>query len=574
MPIHFGRGQQHENQELWTVMNTNVSSTNTTYLKIIVILTILYLTNHELYSTYIALKSGMSMGLNKFITKMLIIWPISIFSIVIIAFHQNKYVRIIGAVLLGSSTLISYCFYSFYHYTINIYDFKYLLSIYDNILLPGVAVYLLEICSNQIMVAIAFSIAIALRPKKTIFKSNLWLIPTILPVLVLSSLIEYNITAGDALPSQFWVPTIALASSQIEDSYPQDIAPNIAPEPNNNITHVVFIMDESIRGDFVNSAAIAPFLSRVATKYNYGWTTAANNTSMGSNLVVRYGLNKQDINRLNFSTKPSIWSYAKEAGYSTTYIDCQNNASLQNHMNIYELSHIDNFLQLNSTDIANKDMEAIPIIKKILASKTKQFIYINKSGAHIPYRNKYPINSNIFQTTKKNNSLRAITYNYYANAVHWATDVFFKRLLPTLNLKNTAIIYTSDHGQNIMDDGTTATHTRREHANWQEALVPLFVFTTNTKLTKQLTYGIKHNLNNVSSLNIFPTLLYLLGYKLDDIHQKYGNTIFEKILAKNNFFPGSIMQFYRKTRAWQQTPWPAEAPITTFKVIHNEVIPA
>ncbi len=515
----------------------------------------------------------MSIGLNNFITRMLIIWPISIFSIFIIAFHKNQYARIIGSLLLGFSTLVSHSFYNFNHYTINIYDFKYLISISNNILLPGVTVYLSKNCAYSIIAAILFGIAIAINPKKTIFKSNLWLSVTIFPLLIISCFIEYNITAGDALPSQFWVPAIAIASSQIEESPPKATTPNITPKNNSEIKHIVFIMDESIRGDFANSVDITPFLNHITTKYNYGWTTSANNTSMGSNLVVRYGLSKKNINGLNFLTKPSIWSYAKKAGYSTTYIDCQNNKSLQNHMNSYELLSIDNFMQLNSNNIANKDMEAIPIIKKILTSKTKQFVYINKSGAHIPYRNKYPENMTLFQTTKKNSSNREIAYNYYANAVYWATDVFFQSLLPTLNLANAAIIYTSDHGQNIMDDGTIITHTRREHANWQEVLVPLFVFTTNKKLTEQLTTGIKHNLNNVSSLNIFPTLLFLFGYKLIDIHEKYGNTIFEKISAKNDFFPGSIMQIYKKNIVWQKTPWPTVAPIATFKVIQNEVIP-
>src|SRR5262249_747648 len=94
------------------------------------------------------------------------------------------------------------------------------------------------------------------------------------------------------------------------------------------VKHIVFVVDESVRGDVIgiNQAGIenTPFLSKSNDRViNFGVAVAAANCSESSRTMIRFGLRPDDFgdSGLLGLRHPSIWTYARRAGYRTVLVD-------------------------------------------------------------------------------------------------------------------------------------------------------------------------------------------------------------------------------------------------------------
>jgi glucan phosphoethanolaminetransferase (alkaline phosphatase superfamily) len=182
-----------------------------------------------------------------------------------------------------------------------------------------------------------------------------------------------------------------------------------------------------------------------------------------------------------------------------------------------------------------------------------QFIYVNKQGVHFPYHRFAADNGPRFEPAMQpleGVADRERLVNSYKNAVHFAVDRFFEDLLPQIDLRNAAIIYTSDHGQNLLDDGKPVTHCRRHDTNMYEAVVPLFAWAGDAGLRQAFGRAAAMNFGAASHFEIFPTLLVLLGYDPAIVRERYHQTLFEPIEQPLGYVSGPITGRFGQQPDW------------------------
>jgi glucan phosphoethanolaminetransferase (alkaline phosphatase superfamily) len=207
--------------------------------------------------------------------------------------------------------------------------------------------------------------------------------------------------------------------------------------------------------------------------------------------------------------------------------------------------------------VHDNDREAARIIQESLKAKNPQFIYLNKRGVHFHYEYFYPQGSGKFypcliagEVTRDRNKL----INSYKNAVQWAVDSFFQALLANAtDLGSSVIMYTSDHGQNLLEDGDPVTHCR-EKPTRQEAMVPLLVLTGNHPLFEKFKGAAVKNRNRANHFQIFPTILELFGFSPAEIKEKYYVTLFDSMPERLGFTSGAIFGRFGKTPKWTPLP--------------------
>jgi len=323
------------------------------------------------------------------------------------------------------------------------------------------------------------------------------------------------------------------------------LSPEIKPVLQKKYKTVVWIIDESISGDYLSingyEKNTTPFLNAYESSNdfrNFGISTPISNCSNTSNLFLRIGLTTQQAN--NFTalshSLPTIFQFAKRAGYETSLIDAQTSpGQMQNHLNAHDLKSIDDYVTFTRDTIPNKRDELIlEHLNKALHQETDKnhFIVVVKWGAHWPYQLTYPDDQEVFSPAVKNSFAefskenKTIITNTYLNAVHYATDHFLQKIFNKKIAEEQIIFYTSDHGQSLfhnMDDDLTHCHTARDFKTLPlgEFKVPLMVFAKNAKELFKL-----DNAKHYNQQQLFSTTLKIMGYE-KSLFEKYSPTLYE-----------------------------------------------
>jgi len=383
-------------------------------------------------------------------------------------------------------------------------------------------------------------------PKQTYFVPLSALIFTTISLL-------YSDGFVDRYPSFFRIPSLLVFVSQSELYDGQRAGVAYAGDLTPQVDKIVLIVDESIRADILGINAYqkdtTPYLSSLKTgMVNFGEAVAATNCSDYSNLILRTGLRKEDIpDRDQMSLKePSIWQYMRKAGYDNVYLDAQSKeewAHYQNFMNEDEAAFIDNVLWLRQQVAYESDGIARKKLMHYLKQPGKTFILLNKYGLHFPYFRSYPEAYNIYQPALEQGEPmdnREKALNSYMNGLRWAVDDWFKGLLSeSVDFQTYAIIYTGDHGQNIVDDGTLATHCR-PRANPFEGIVPMVVFSNAPAILEGFKSAQASSYNETSHFQVFPTLVRLAGYNDSWVRSHYGASLSEPPGTLPEFFTGDL----------------------------------
>ncbi len=219
-----------------------------------------------------------------------------------------------------------------------------------------------------------------------------------------------------------------------------------------------------------------------------------------------------------------------------------------------ERRQIDSFEQFDdieavqrSDSFVRKDQVAAERLRTLLKMKKPQFIIVNKAGAHAPYEEKYPVSETKFTPVMALGEAihtglsKQKLINSYRNAVMWSTDAFFSKLLAeNYRLENAVVLYTGDHGQNLLDKGAS-THCGSKISLSVMALVPLFFITDNAELHQWLAKAAGRNHNKASHFNIFPTLLTIMGYQKQDVEYEYDPSLDEKLSGERYWFTGNLL---------------------------------
>lgn len=210
-----------------------------------------------------------------------------------------------------------------------------------------------------------------------------------------------------------------------------------------------------------------------------------------------------------------------EAGFQTAFFSNQR----------YNRSFIDffgkeagtfDFIKEDSVSLAYNpsDDELLRLVEQELAKGAKkQFIVLHTYGSHFNYRERYPLASAFFtpdHPVDAERKYRDNLINAYDNSIRY-TDSFLERLIVLLEKQqvNAAMIYTSDHGEDIFDDCRHLFLHASPVPSYYQLHVPFLVWMSESYRTTYPEHweGLVKNQNkNVSSSSsFFPTMLYLGG---------------------------------------------------------------
>ncbi len=357
----------------------------------------------------------------------------------------------------------------------------------------------------------------------------------------------------DRYPSFFRVPAMLVFAGQSRIYGGERSAVAYSGPFNAQVEKIVLIVDESIRADLLGvngyAEATTPYLSSLQTGIvNYGLAAAASNCSDYSNLILRTGVRKADIPDQNQMTmkKPSIWQFTRKAGFHNIYLDAQSAeewANYQNFMNEHEAHFVDELIRGRQKVAYESDGFVRDKLIDLLKQPGKDFIILNKYGMHFPYFRSHPEEYRYFTPAlKQGESMndREKSLNSYMNGIRWSVDDWFNGLLSDSGeFERYVMIYTSDHGQNIVDDGTLATHCR-PRANRFEGIVPMMVFSNDMAVIEGFKTTQAIDYDRTSHFQIFPTLLRLAGYDGTWVESQYGASLSEPVSTLPEFFVGDL----------------------------------
>ena len=383
-------------------------------------------------------------------------------------------------------------------------------------------------------------------PKKFYF------IPVSAVVLIIFSL-QYSDGFFDRYPSFFRIPSMLVFASQNQLYDGERAEVTYSGSLDAQVEKIVLIVDESIRADILGINAYqkdtTPYLNSLETGIvNFGLAASSSNCSDYTNLILRTGVRKEKIpDHDQMSLKnPSIWQFTRRAGYYNVYLDAQSAeewANYQNFMNQHESSFIDDFFRIRQKIAYESDGVARDKLIELLKQPGKTFIILNKYGIHFPYFRSYPNEYNIFAPALKQGEPmndREKSLNSFMNGIRWSVDDWFNNLLSEgERVRPYVIIYTSDHGQNIVDDGTLATHCR-PRANRFEGIVPMIVFSNDAVILERYKAVQINSYDKTNHFQIFPTLLRLAGYEDSWVRSRYGASLSELPSTLPEFFVGDI----------------------------------
>lgn len=358
--------------------------------------------------------------------------------------------------------------------------------------------------------------------------------------------------ARNAMPSFFSIPGSLIYKHAVKTYYGPRDPVDAKPVTPGMADYVIVIIDESIRYDFlsINNPKwdTTPFLKTLPL-INYGEAISAGNSSRHSNLTIRTGLTQNQIPDPKFLSykKVNLFQYAQAAGFWTVYGNAQRSGptSFDNFMNKFDLDHINTFENVLGAPPPTKcgDEALVNLIEKEINTHSKAVIYINKIGAHFPYRERYSEKARHFLpdlTPGETQIDQEKTQNSYLNAIRWSVNDFFKELLPRIKNKNYMIVYVSDHGEKIENATRAAGHGTIFNPSRDEVSVPFLVITSNTKLREKLQHFLPFKKNCTTHFDIFPTLLLVLGYDQKWIKEHFGVGLFDTTCQPQRFYSGSI----------------------------------
>jgi len=329
---------------------------------------------------------------------------------------------------------------------------------------------------------------------------------------------------------------------------------------------IIYVIDESVRGSNLSlngyPRATTPFLQSLETQgllKNLGICVAASSFSHISNAYLVTGHNAFPDDAFRTARNPTLFDYAKEMGYETIYIDIDEGylvplmkaaengpvRSLDRWMT--EQSFKERHIDLGTT----KDLGVARFLSGLLNERGGYFVLVNKKGLHFQYRNTYPddMASTIWKPVME--ALESIDpsatgreklVNTYDNGIRFQVDEFFRVFVSETTNQNYVILYTSDHGQTLVEHGQVYTHGKPDKVIVD---VPEFLVSGEQYSKKGFLAGIPPGIR-VSHLNNFATLLDLMGVPMSLRVRPYDKSIFSLTAEDNKvrtYMSGSLHGF-------------------------------
>jgi glucan phosphoethanolaminetransferase (alkaline phosphatase superfamily) len=315
-----------------------------------------------------------------------------------------------------------------------------------------------------------------------------------------------------------------------------------APPPRQpvSLTHrdtgpnIIFIVDESIRSDHLSVNGYArettPYLDALQAEgklVTWGDAVAGDTLSFPSNHALLTGIYPAGDPRTE--TAPTIFQYAKALGYRTCYFDAWGPAfwlGTPADLGTIDLHrHSGNYPDTPAWDLDEAIAREINALLRTEASPPK-FIWVNKHGAHYGYQHCYPADGAVWKPEWRDsdnlNNVDAARHerlvNSYDNAILYNLNRFFQALLgPDREiLRNTLILYTSDHAETLSDNGENWGHGR---GTASERRVPAILIADRV---------VSSQTGPASHANLFATLLTMMDVPHTDWAQPYETALLNR----------------------------------------------
>lgn len=489
------------------------------------------------------------------------IWGVALLAIVVAAFQPNVWVRLFWTVLIAVSSAAAWGYHRASQSEFTVFD---IVSLWNARHEAGRAAEFYGQFIWPALVLLAASILLLGLPVAVTGRLSLWLkrlfwFPAV-PVALIAVIVFMKGGGGSqAMPSQFTpvaLTTLAGAKIALHGAPPrQGVAwqPSAAPRQN-----IVILVDESIRYDYLDLTPgnpHTPNLAALAPRFvNFGPAVSGGNCSNYANAILRYAASRKNV-AATINTNPTIWQFAKKAGYRTVFIDAQaggitNPGLLQNFMSLSEKGDIDAFHAIRDVASSQADMTLADIVAAELRAGGPVFIYANKNGAHFPYDHAYPESQTRYSPTMT----EAGAMNFiakvasYRNAVSWSVDDFMAKLFSVADFSGTTLVYTSDHAQNLNPQGIT--HCQVENPDPRMALVPLMVATTDLRRRTELQDSAAERFGTVSHFQIMPSVLAWMGYHQEDLAKVYDESLTSGQERQPAFTSGDVFGLFSDDVHW------------------------
>lgn len=291
--------------------------------------------------------------------------------------------------------------------------------------------------------------------------------------------------------------------------------------PPNNI---VFIVDESVRADHLSvngyGRKTTPTLENLWRENllkNWGFAASGATESVGSNRLLLSGLADLPDRENQIHTLPTIFQYARAAGYRTAYFDGQDYADwIGSEIDRRDFGRIFNAHDFPDAAPYDLDRAFAMKINEIVNHSRGNFIWVNKRGVHFRYEKNYPVDKTIWSLDDAPRETNRLLENNYDNALFYNSETFFQALIGERLPADTVFIYTSDHGQTLQS--SRATHAGDSKP---EALVPIFVIGRDERLAVADTNYV------ASHRNLFATTLDLMNFPKEFRAHSYAASLLE-----------------------------------------------
>jgi hypothetical protein len=241
---------------------------------------------------------------------------------------------------------------------------------------------------------------------------------------------------------------------------------------------------------------------------DFGKAASLANCSAPSNLALRSGVDVRHAGpQTDLRRTPSIWGYARKAGYRTALIDGQTSGAPQNFLLPPERALID--AVTSAAGGIDTDVKIADRLNRQLRGPARTFTYVVLRGVHFQYKDHFPAGM------VPPGSPEIVQYRA---ALGYSKGRFFDRLLAGVDRSQVAVVYHSDHGQNL-------TPGKLPHCSAQavpaEFHIPLLAFVPDVLRARFAAAPTTGH----SAAQVFPTLLEWMGYDPVAVQQRYDNDL-------------------------------------------------
>ena len=338
---------------------------------------------------------------------------------------------------------------------------------------------------------------------------------------------EYHVENEVYPVNVFYNLALALHESWLSAHYQERVAHfrfGAMPTHNADSTEVyVLVVGETARSSNFQLYGYArptnPQLSRESRLMVFRNVRSQSNTTHKSVPMLLTAATADDHSRL-YHEKGILAAFG-EAGFHTAFFSNQ----LRNHSYIDFLGEEANdacFIREKQPSSRPDDEQLLPYVAQELDQHhRKLFIVLHMYGSHFNYRDRYSRANARFlpdEPTEAKAENRPQLLNAYDNTI-LHTDRILARLIGILRARHciSAVLYTSDHGENIFDDSRHLFLHASPRPSEYDTDVPLLVWTSEQlgRQYPQVVNAMRSNLRKgaESNASVFPTMLSIAGIR-------------------------------------------------------------